>query len=197
MGQAPVCCAGDRVAWLFHRQQNMNKSGESGLISLGARRPTAMRLSERFLECHERIRRFLRIAYDLATKEAPEAEVVMAARSLHRYFGTALPLHVADEDESLLPRLPKQRAATAVMHREHLEMEAIIESLCDDWGDLAAEPGRTLLARSTEDRVERLQKLMERHLAAEERDILPHADRLPLEVQAEIVAEMQGRRQGT
>ena len=58
------------------------------------------------LACHMRIRHFGQLASALpGAQEAGAADVIDAAQRLHRYFTVALPLHVADEDESVRPRL--------------------------------------------------------------------------------------------
>src|SRR4051812_25565021 len=78
------------------------------------------------LECHERIRSFTGLARRLAsTHGLSEEEVRDAAARVTRYFSEALPLHVADEEQSILPRLsgrsPELDAALNGMQREHHE----------------------------------------------------------------------------
>jgi hypothetical protein len=74
-------------------------------VHIGAPRPAAGAV-ELLLECHERIRHFARLALKLAgTRDLPPAEVAEAAAAVRRYFAEALPLHAADEEESMMPRL--------------------------------------------------------------------------------------------
>src|SRR5512135_2411098 len=62
--------------------------------------------SEMLLACHQRIRHFSGVAVKLAHAHGvAENEIVQAAAGLHRYFTVALPLHEADENLSLHPRL--------------------------------------------------------------------------------------------
>ena len=39
------------------------------------------------------------------TRKAPPEEIVQAAAAVHRYYSVSLPLHEADEDQTLRPRL--------------------------------------------------------------------------------------------
>ncbi|MGE5185042.1 MAG: hemerythrin domain-containing protein, partial [Acidobacteriota bacterium] len=76
------------------------------------------------VECHGRIRKFLGFARALADKpEAPAGEVRAVAGQIRRYFAVALPLHIADEEEAIMPRLAAASddvtRALAAMHREH------------------------------------------------------------------------------
>jgi hypothetical protein len=62
------------------------------------------------LECHERIRSFIGLAGRLANcGPVSDTEVSDAAARVVRYFSESLPLHVADEEESILPRLLGRR----------------------------------------------------------------------------------------
>jgi hypothetical protein len=58
------------------------------------------------LKCHERIRTFIGLACKLGKAQEPSVDEIRdAASRVSRYFSEALPLHVADEEESILPRL--------------------------------------------------------------------------------------------
>ncbi|MBF5045739.1 hemerythrin domain-containing protein [Aggregicoccus sp. 17bor-14] len=161
-------------------------------------------VAARLRECHERIRRFCAMAVRLAgaAPAVKPAEVVDAARQLQRYFATALPLHVADEDGTVLPRLlaadagPEVREALERMEREHRDIDAALPALLDAWDALQHEPAqlaaraRTLLAASV-----RLEEALLAHLELEERVILPALDaQVPLAEQAPMVEEMKARR---
>lgn len=174
----------------------------SGLMKIGSARqePATTTVLSRLLECHERIRRFLTIAERLAIEDAPPAERQLAARSLVRYFSHALPLHVADEDVSLTPRLvglgAEAQAALATMTKEHHRMESVIAALLTDWQSIAEQPEDAARRTATLASVHALRDVMMPHLAGEERDVFPLLAALSAAEQAAIVAEMEARRQG-
>src|SRR5690606_15926791 len=77
------------------------------LIELSThRRDTPRDLVDLLGECHARIRRFVELAHEAAIRmDAPVEQVIQACADVERYFVEALPLHVADEEESIAPRL--------------------------------------------------------------------------------------------
>lgn len=151
--------------------------------------------------CHERIRRFSELSVQFATVANPKPEeLVDAVRGVVRYFTVALPLHVEDEDLSVMPRLT--RAASAEVDRalvrmadEHRSIEALLATLVPRWQTLANEPGR--LAEWAGD-LHRdgvlLRAALEGHLLLEERAIFPALAALAPELQAEVSEEMRRRR---
>jgi hemerythrin-like domain-containing protein len=151
--------------------------------------------SDLLLDCHARIRRFSSLAVRLAAEPAPESELMEAAAAVHRYFTQALPLHVADEEQSLAPRLrrwaPQTFDALAAMEREHREHEIGLGRLIPRWAELARDPGAraTTLAGA-----QQLSAALEAHLAAEESAVLPSLPRLPPEELQAFVAELRARR---
>jgi iron-sulfur cluster repair protein YtfE (RIC family) len=154
------------------------------------------------LECHVRIRAFLATARRLG--EAGDAEAALVAetaRQVHRYFTHALPLHAADEEESILPRLrgrePELDAALEVMARQHQEHRPPLQVLVSACASLAGDPGRcaqlgpTIAAATTE-----LERHFADHLAREEAVIFPAMRRLlDREADAAITTELRRRRQ--
>ncbi|MEZ0228392.1 MAG: hemerythrin domain-containing protein, partial [Planctomycetota bacterium] len=107
-------------------------------------RPAPESVADRLLACHERIRRFSALGVTIAgSVAAPASEVAAAAESVHRYFTVALPLHVADEDASIAPRLLAREAdgpvaeALATMSREHVAIEELIGELAPHWAAAA------------------------------------------------------------
>lgn len=167
------------------------------LVTLGARgrEPT---LVELLAECHHRIRTFAALAETLAVQERlPAAEVREACERAARYFSTALPLHVRDEEDSLAPRLRSApspvAAAIADMEREHGEHHSPVAELVAALGALAASPGPQT-RRALELRAGPLRQAFERHLVAEERWIFPEVAAWPVGVQAEVLAELRARR---
>jgi iron-sulfur cluster repair protein YtfE (RIC family) len=165
------------------------------LVRLGARSSAAPDASALLLECHSRIRAFASLAVRLATVEAPEAEIADAAERVRRYFAEALPLHVRDEERSVARRLRRFAVDTAAalddMEREHRGHAELLAILTPAWASVRAGTGareRTLSDATL------LKELLEAHLAAEERLVLPALARLPAEQIRAIVEEMRARR---
>lgn len=171
----------------------------SMLLSIGRRRAQEG-LVDLLQECHLRIRTFLRSAERLAAGDRVNHEAAAAvATDIHRYFSGAFPLHLADEDETIAPRLREARAETraalTTMSDDHVVQAPCIHDLvavCDDisaggWSDRTA----ARLASATT----ALAGPLEAHLELEERVIFPAIAALPAEVQAEIVLEMRARRE--
>jgi hemerythrin-like domain-containing protein len=154
------------------------------------------------LDCHERIRRFSEMSVQLACAKQPSApEIREAAERVHRYFTVAFPLHVADEELSLRPRLLERSAGQEIidaldtMSREHVEGDALLEPLSRAWAALIDDPEREELRASSLDPANRLQVLLRDHLLLEERVLFPAVTRhLSAPALAEVVAEMRGRR---
>jgi hemerythrin-like domain-containing protein len=117
---------------------------------------------------------------------------------VHRYFTQALPLHVADEEQSIEPRLralgrADLDAALARMEAQHDEHEPMLARLIPRWAQLAERPEAALAAATRAD-AGSLVRAMEDHLSAEEQSILPAVASLPVEQQQAIAAEMRARR---
>jgi hemerythrin-like domain-containing protein len=162
------------------------------------------------LACHARIRHFTALAQRvLDAHQRPTAvdpaQIADAARSLVRYFGVALPLHVADEDVSLAHRfavdekleLPAEvAAALGEMSAEHLTIDRLLDALVPAWTRVGQDPAalddlRAELAPKTA----QLASIMAGHLAAEEATIFPWMRAtLTADVRTAILAEMRARR---
>ena len=152
------------------------------------------------LACHARIRRSLEVAERLAEVEgAPPEQVADAASGIRRYFEEALPLHAADEDESVGPRLggvsPELDAALDRMAREHAEHRPHVErlvapcrALARDGAALGALRGELAAAAAA------LRPLLAVHLEAEEATVIPAVRALPAEAREAIVRELRARR---
>lgn len=157
-----------------------------------------------FVECHERIRRFCRLAVRIATEPAPDEDVKDAAFAVHRYFHRALPLHIEDEDLSLLPRLEavgdaEVKQALEQMSDEHEPIDRRIRALIPSWRLLSERPAE-LSAMKSElfEQADAIEKLMLPHLVHEETVIFPAARRLlSKESLAELAAQMRDRRRPT
>lgn len=153
------------------------------------------------LDCHARIRGFHAMALRLGEVErAAEAEIGDAASRIERYFTVALPLHVEDEERSLLPRLlgldPSLDQAVFAMRDEHRAIEAglarVVElcALFTRSPSLHAERRRELLEAA-----HALDEHWDRHLGGEEALIFPAMRaRLSPDEMAAIAGEMRDRR---
>src|SRR6202012_409020 len=104
-------------------------------ISPLASQPKSEDAVDLLIGCHQRIRHFTGVAVKLAHAQgaAPE-EVVQAASAVHRYYTVSLPLHEADEEETLRPQLDavgdeKLRHALSAMADQHLAIDELLERL--------------------------------------------------------------------
>lgn len=91
------------------------------LISLGQRTQSPDDIVDALLECHQRIRRFTEMTVLLGRRN--ELAATETTSQIERYFRMALPLHVRDEEETVIPRLqgrsPDLDRALAAMKAEH------------------------------------------------------------------------------
>lgn len=170
------------------------------LVSLGAKKPSDD-VAGLLRDCHDRIRRFTALAGRLADAEAPPAERAEAATRVLRYFEEALPLHAADEDRAIHPRVlaarPDLAAVLDDMTREHGPIDEAIAVGLPVWRAVAEDPSRAAaLAVALAEVARNLDRLFAPHLAAEEATIFPAVAALPAGIQAEIRAEMRARRGG-
>ncbi len=154
--------------------------------------------------CHQKIRHFSGVAARLAHAQgvAP-AEITQAADGCYRYFSVALPLHEADENVSVHPRLQAALPAGELagpaadaMVDQHLAIDELVERLMP----------LLVLTRSNPEKLPevagemcaisgRLQEIFESHLNMEEEVIFPALRKyLSQEQLQEIVQEMQDRR---
>jgi hemerythrin-like domain-containing protein len=150
-------------------------------------------------ECHARIRRFLSLAASLADDRAtPENEARSVAGQIRRYFSSAFPQHVADEDELVTPRLTGTNArldqVLAQLHDDHVHHADAIAHLVDICADIERDP-RTVRAGELRSAAERLIQQLEPHLCVEERELFPAVRALPAEIQTAIRAAMRQRRE--
>ncbi|MEO8798889.1 MAG: hemerythrin domain-containing protein [Polyangiaceae bacterium] len=149
--------------------------------------------------CHTRIRFFLDTAIAVQSSSASDAAIVDACNDVERYFGLAFPLHLQDEEESILPRIlgrsPRLDEALRRMTSDHVAHAAPLAALLE----LAVK-----VRESANDQVKRdglasaasaLRVELERHLREEEAIIFPGIElSLSNDVQAQIVEEMRARR---
>ena len=158
-------------------------------------------------DCHRRIERFLGVLLDV-TEQADGRELSDEAESALRtaldYFDGAAPLHTADEERSLFPRMRSNgdaRVAAAMSeiarlesdHRDAETAHAHVEELGRRWLEerLLAEPTRARLRQLLVD----LQRRYREHIREEEQRIFPLAERVLDTSQLQAVGkEMKQRR---
>ncbi len=167
---------------------------------LRKREPAPETTVDLLLECHERIRRFTRLARELVTRaDAKDEQLADAARSLCAYFGRAFQLHAQDEDISIRPRVEaagRLGAELRAISSQHDHMHEVLDGLLLRWGMIADAPGlrdafRDKLAPETE----KLAELIAAHLALEEERIFPVLREVLTPAQdREIIREMRERR---
>lgn len=175
------------------------------LTSISAPTPVAKKeesAAELLIGCHNRIRHFTAMSAALAEAGSrPLREIADAAQAIHRYFSVALPLHEADENESLHPRLHKAApaaiaAAADEMVRQHLGIDVLVDELLPLWDNLQREPQNLpVLAPALRDKTTWLLQLWDEHLALEEQTVFPAMQQFlsPQELEA-IRQEMHRRR---
>jgi iron-sulfur cluster repair protein YtfE (RIC family) len=152
--------------------------------------------------CHQRIRHFTGVAVKLAHAQGttPE-EVAQAAAAAHRYYTVSLPLHEADEEETVRPRLDvvgdeKLRHALLAMTDQHLAIDELLERLLPLLAMVRNNP-QTIHAAGSEmcSITKALDEMFRAHLQLEEEVIFPAIRGvLPENARAEMLSEMQGRR---
>jgi iron-sulfur cluster repair protein YtfE (RIC family) len=119
---------------------------------------------------------------------------------VHRYFTQALPLHVEDEERSVLPRLRGRDAvvdgALAAMVSEHQEHQGPLAQLVATCGSLSVTPARhSELSPALLATVAWLEQSFQAHLRAEEEVVIPGMRRwLSPQDDAAVVAEVRLRR---
>ncbi|MGH9467199.1 MAG: hemerythrin domain-containing protein [Terriglobales bacterium] len=150
------------------------------------------------LGCHQRIRHFTALARRLAAPTAPQEQIGPAAQAVYHYYAQALPLHEADENQSVYPRLraaapPRALAeANQAMVDQHVSIDRIIARLLPQWERLQADPH---LAAATAEDAHRLEEAWQEHLELEERLIFPALRAyLSAEDRSAIRREMSERR---
>jgi hemerythrin-like domain-containing protein len=165
--------------------------------------PSASAPVEMLLDCHVRIRHFLQLSRTLARSDgAPAAEISEAAGAIRRYFSLALPLHEADEEQSMLPRLqaaleagdPVLEAAL-LMAEQHRAVEEIVPELLTVCEALERRPVRLHALAPRLQRINQaIGQYLEAHLELEERVILPAVTKLAPANLEQMRREMLERR---
>jgi len=179
----------------------------SGVMHLNeilvGREAAAASAPELLLACHAHIRHFVQLGQTLATiRVVSIEEVVESSRALFRYFHDALPLHEADENESLYPRLlplPRWnlvREAGEAMLEQHRAVNELVAELLPICEILKREPERlAVLCGHLQQVTHALGQVFAAHLNLEESVIFPALPELltPEQMDA-MLREMQARR---
>ena len=158
-------------------------------------------------DCHRRIEKFLSMLVVVADARrgaelTPQDRDVLTA-ALH-YFRTAAPRHSADEEQSLFPRLRSSNDAQARAAVARLDTLEADHRVAEDHQDAVDVLGRRWLrqgtlragdARSLREHLVALERLYRRHIAVEDRELFPAAQRLLSASELEAVGrEMAARR---
>jgi len=153
--------------------------------------------------CHHRIRHFTGVAVKLAHAQGTtEEEVRSAAEAVSRYYSVSLPLHEADEEDSMRPRLDKipdeqVHHALAAMHDQHMAIDDLLERLLPLLRMVANNPA--LIGEAGGEMcsiTSALSQMFTAHLQMEEEVIFPAIEsRLGEHDRVELLAEMRARRQ--
>lgn len=153
--------------------------------------------------CHRRIRHFTETSARLAHAQSEALdEIRSASAGVYRYFSVSLPLHEADEEETLRPRLystgdERIRRALLAMHDQHMAIDELIERLL---------PLLLLLERNPAalgevggemcSITQALRDVFDAHLKLEEEVLFPAIrELLPENERAAMLSEMRSRRQ--
>jgi hemerythrin-like domain-containing protein len=148
------------------------------LIKIGASDESSD-IVDLLLACHQRIRFFIDLAMRLSeTTDASNEEIREAAGRVVRYFSESLPLHVADEEQSVLPRLggrePILDRTLEAMRSEHVAHQPQLEQLLRICRDLQNTPEQLgEMRKDLADVASRLAGDFKAHLLEEESTILP------------------------
>lgn len=154
---------------------------------------------ELLLEAHTDVRQVLAVADALCHQSAtPTARE--AAQQIADFVASALPMHLADEDESISRRLAGRNrvvdAALEQMHREHVALDAAVARLRLLCTSIARDVNRLHALRfELGSAAEDLRARMERHQSFEESAVLPALKRLLYADELDdIASEMVARR---
>ena len=151
-------------------------------------------------ECHQRIRHFIALARQVGLRQGvPTHQMIQACSDVERYFTQALPLHVADEEESIEPRLrgvsPTVDGVLDAVAHQHRQHDADLKALLDAVSTLRENPHDPTVRSQVATTSTALEARLEEHLLLEERVIFPaiRALRSP-ETQTSIILELRKRR---
>jgi iron-sulfur cluster repair protein YtfE (RIC family) len=154
--------------------------------------------------CHSRIRHFMQLSRTLAdAKSVTDKTVEEAAGAIFRYFTHALPLHEADENDTLFPRLRDAlphgnlvREAAETMVEQHKAIDELAAELLTICAALSRQPEHLpSVAGHLNDITRALDQIFTAHLHLEESVVFPAVPELlnPAQLE-EMYREMHQRR---
>lgn len=171
------------------------------LVTLGARAKSDD-LVDLLASCHRKIRQHVVFARRLASEAQNhrDDEIRATAGQVRRYFALALPLHIADEDQTIAPMLRRMGGsvaeALAVMASDHAKHQPLIDRLVDLCTELELDPARrSALAHELGQVAAQLATELAEHLELEERVVFPALRALPAADRSELVVAMRRRRE--
>jgi iron-sulfur cluster repair protein YtfE (RIC family) len=172
-------------------------------------------VQEALLGCHARIRHFTEMACRLAhAHSAGPEEIIRGASAVHRYFTVALPLHEADENQSLHPRMKRALGSPAdasetdllrklggpaadAMVEQHESIDQLVERLVPLCTILRSQPNKLdEISPELHEITSALREIFDAHLKLEEETVFPAMGKyLPAEDLQAIRNEMRERRE--
>ncbi|MGI5862165.1 MAG: hemerythrin domain-containing protein [Myxococcales bacterium] len=194
---AALATPAERTAPDEGREPGVTDGANAQAAQDDARRDPAVDL----LACHEKLRRFIELSASLAAgKESPES-VAASAAAIYDFLMVSLPIHMADEDYAIAPKLRTAGApdvvqqALEVLAYQHSDLQAMIGRMASTWRTLAEQPERLPeLASRLESGTARLAAVLEAHLALEEEMLIPALEKhLAPETRALIAREIRLR----
>lgn len=133
--------------------------------------------------------------------DARAEDVSDSARRLRTYFTVGMPLHEADEEVSLAPRLLSSSngenvaESLGLMSEQHGLLHVVLDELIPSWRRLESDPSvLESIASKLAGESRRLAVVLEVHLELEETTIFPWLEALPTSERDEMLAEIRARR---
>jgi len=158
---------------------------------------------EHLVACHRRMEERLatleRVAEHLAARRQDALEAIQAC---FRFFETSGQWHIADEEQSVFPRMrtalnESESAYLADLESQHVEAGRAFAGLRTVVAELAAagEPGAALIARYRQS-VDRVCALYREHIASEDKTLTELAKRVLSEADLAAIAQEMKQRRG-
>lgn len=170
------------------------------LVTLGKSASAPQDVVDLLLACHERIRRFTRLARTIGERDdVPAEEVQAACDQVERYFTVAYPLHMEDEEQTLLPRLraqaPELGPVLQTVSTQHAEHDQALSALLAALASVRENPADAIRRRALAAAATTLWGEFAEHLAMEEAIIFPAIRRhLGDEAKGTLMEQLRARR---
>lgn len=185
-----------------HRVRVRGVQGHAAMLATLGARSQVDEVVEVLTACHRNIRHHFVIARRLVVRgpQCELQEVRDIAAQIRHYFGVALPLHVADEEQTIAPRLcldPSVATLVKRLTRDHAHHQSLVDTLVALCGEVEQAPERLSAINGRLSKpVELLATDLAMHLELEERLMFPLVRSLPLSVRSEMHTEIRRRRDG-